>query len=211
MLSCTALALSSAALCRMCAPLHVCVLSSHPPLFSRLRKVWQKRKCTISNGYLAISHSTVGPLLHSALLLPGSCCPSLQCPQSLTLPHTVVASWGSSETSCLLLALLGCPGAEGLLLRLKSLQPQRALDKHRRSSRACVHKPRDLAPSMGWLLGKKRSMLRFLVWILRAEPKTKHRAQGRSASRARQRTSLLLHSPLMPPHSVCSSTARQPS
>lgn len=27
--------------------------------FSRLRKVWQKRKCTVKNGYLTISHGTV--------------------------------------------------------------------------------------------------------------------------------------------------------
>ena len=111
-----------------------CALSAHPPLISRLRKVWQKRKCTISNGYLTISHSMVGTTSSTLLC----CCLPLQGPQSLPLPGTPVASWGSSELSCLLLALLGCPGVGGFLLRLKSLQPKRALDKHRRSLHACV-------------------------------------------------------------------------
>lgn len=75
---------------------------------------------------------------HSALLLPGSCCPLLQGPQGLPLPGMLVTLWGLSEPSCLLLALLGCPGGGGFLLRLKSLHSKRGLDKYRRSSRACV-------------------------------------------------------------------------
>lgn len=63
----------------------------------------------------------------------------LQGLHSLPLPGMPVAFWGSSEPLCLLLALLGCPGIGGFLLRLKSLQPKRALDKHRRSSCAYVH------------------------------------------------------------------------
>lgn len=42
------------------------------------------------------------------------------------------------------------------------------------------HEPGDLAPSMGWLLGKKRSVLLFLALLLRAEPKAKsagHKAE----------------------------------
>ena len=42
------------------------------------------------------------------------------------------------------------------------------------------HEPGDLAPSMGWLLGKKRSVLLFLALLLRAEPKAKCWAEGRS-------------------------------
>lgn len=32
---------------------------SYSPVGVRLRKVWQKRKCTAKNGYLTISHGTV--------------------------------------------------------------------------------------------------------------------------------------------------------
>lgn len=73
----------------LCSPAHlhdvicssawrvVCVLSSHPLLIFRLRKVWQKRKCTIRNGYLTISHSMVG--IGSSTLLC-SCQGAAACP-----------------------------------------------------------------------------------------------------------------------------------
>lgn len=48
----------------------------------------------------------------------------------------------------------------------------------------CVegHEPEDLAPSTGWLLGKKKSVLLFLALRLRAEQKAKCWAQGRSVT-----------------------------
>lgn len=77
--------------------LPVCVLSAHPLLISRLRKVWQKRKCTISNGYLTISHSMVGTA-SSTLLLPGSCCPFRVC----TACHCQACQWlpGAHQSPC---------------------------------------------------------------------------------------------------------------
>lgn len=58
---CTALALTGIAAWMICSfAWQPCVLLCHPLLTSRLRKVWQKRKCTVSNGYLTISHSMVG-------------------------------------------------------------------------------------------------------------------------------------------------------
>lgn len=59
-MQCLAWLLHLLALCGIvCLLLLMSVLLVHTLLISRLRKVWQKRKCTISNGYLTISHSMV--------------------------------------------------------------------------------------------------------------------------------------------------------
>lgn len=45
-------------------------------LWSRLRKVWQKRKCSVKNGFLTISHGTVqssSPIGPRAWVAPPSC------------------------------------------------------------------------------------------------------------------------------------------
>lgn len=58
---CTALVLTGIAAWTVCSfAWQARVLLCRPLFTSRLRKVWQKRKCTVSNGYLTISHSMVG-------------------------------------------------------------------------------------------------------------------------------------------------------
>lgn len=126
---------------RVCSSVRVCVCPlSSPSTHFQVEESLAEEEMHHQQWLLDhLSQHCKNCFFHSALLLPGSCCPPLQGLQILPLSGAPVASWGLSEPSCLLLALLGCPGVGGFLLRLKSLQPKRALDKHRRSSCACGH------------------------------------------------------------------------
>lgn len=48
------------------------VVSNAQVLCSSLRKMWQKRKCTVQDCYLMIAHATVRAALHSSCLTPES-------------------------------------------------------------------------------------------------------------------------------------------